>query len=188
MPERFHDDAEVLAYMCSTVKPVSARELRGLSAEERMGRALELIREGNVFPADMGLEEVRWLVEVFKLNLQAMFDYTPRAYGGRLVFFRTTDRRPVDPPHPERSWVELAAEGIELYTVPGNHMTMMVRPQVQVLGGAPSALPGSGPEEVGRRARRHRGCAPRAALQALVLAHFTTHSSWETLESAPGGS
>jgi thioesterase domain-containing protein len=62
-----------------------------------------------------------------------MRKYVPKPYPGRIVFFRASTRRPTDPRHPERPWIDLATGGIEIHPVPGHHISMHHPPNVEVL-------------------------------------------------------
>ncbi len=73
------------------------------------------------------------LAAVERASAEAMFAYRPRPYPGRLVHFRAAIRRAGEPPRPEQPWVDLAQEGAEVHIVPGDHLSMHQRPQVEVL-------------------------------------------------------
>lgn len=78
--------------------------------------------------------ELQRIVRVFEANMKAMFDYMPQPYLGRIVYFRALERRAgVDPPHPERPWIDLALGGIEIHQVGGNHISMNFPPHVDTL-------------------------------------------------------
>ncbi len=78
-------------------------------------------------------EQARRFVAVLRGNVQALFDYRPRPYGGPMLFFRAATRRPLDPPRPELPWIELAQGGIEIHLVPGDHETMHEPPNVSAM-------------------------------------------------------
>ena len=69
---------------------------------------------------------------VERAGAEAMFAYRPRPYPGRLVHFRAAVRRAGEPLRPEQPWVDLAEEGAEVHVVPGDHLSMHQRPQVEV--------------------------------------------------------
>jgi amino acid adenylation domain-containing protein len=73
------------------------------------------------------------LLRVLRANVGALFAYEPRAYEGPALFFRARERRPHDPPRPELPWIDLAAGGIEIHVVPGDHATMHEPPHVQAM-------------------------------------------------------
>jgi thioesterase domain-containing protein len=73
------------------------------------------------------------LLRVFYANSRAAYSYVPKAYSNRITLFRTT--KPSDKAKQDSTlgWSELAARGVEVHQVPGNHLTMLRKPHVQVL-------------------------------------------------------
>ena len=62
-----------------------------------------------------------------------MCDYVPQAHPGKLHFFLARDRDAFTPQTPAYGWIGLAGQGIEIHTVPGNHISMNEEPDVQHL-------------------------------------------------------
>ena len=68
------------------------------------------------------------------INLQALQIYRPQIYPGRITLFRAqgqeerAERRDRD-----KGWSRWAAGGLEIIEVPGDHLTMLQEPHVQVL-------------------------------------------------------
>ncbi|NES97395.1 MAG: hypothetical protein F6K32_19675, partial [Desertifilum sp. SIO1I2] len=60
-------------------------------------------------------------------------NYQPQPYPGRLLFFKAIDRNEINPPYPEKPWIEVSQGGLELHEIPGNHITMNYSPHVQIL-------------------------------------------------------
>jgi thioesterase domain-containing protein len=92
----------------------------------RIGRQLK------VYPHSKGSLS-RGIQEVFKVNRQAISNYVPQVYPGRVTLFLSSEA-------PERSfydrrlgWNDMAAEGLEVHVVPGNHDTLFSEPHVRVL-------------------------------------------------------
>ncbi|MCP4699674.1 MAG: hypothetical protein GY862_22915 [Gammaproteobacteria bacterium] len=130
---QFDDDAEILAYLfeVGAGMSVSRDELQKMETEERLSSFLERMTAAGQIPSDWKTAQVRHFLRLFKLNVQAMFNYTSaQAYPGRLVFFRAKERNAFTAQHPERAWIDLADGGMEIYTVPGNHITMNYPPCV----------------------------------------------------------
>ncbi|NJR75190.1 MAG: hypothetical protein HC773_19255 [Scytonema sp. CRU_2_7] len=82
-------------------------------------------------PPDVGIEQLRSLLQVFKSNIQAMLKYTPQVYPYRIVLFRASDG--VELNKLTLGWDELSAEPVEMITVPGDHYTMLSLPHIQTL-------------------------------------------------------
>jgi len=86
-----------------------------------------------VLPPDAGMEEVRRLLNVFKANMNALKSYRPKAYFDRITLFRAeTSSRNLLADNTS-GWEDLTDNPIEVHLIPGNHYTMVARPNVQTL-------------------------------------------------------
>ncbi|MEK8015950.1 MAG: thioesterase domain-containing protein, partial [Candidatus Parabeggiatoa sp.] len=135
MPTKLADDAEILAYLLEVGENilVSVDELRKLEPDEQLLYCLEQMNRANRTLSDLDMTHFRNVLKLFKVNSEAMWNYIPQVYPGRVIFFRAKEREAFLPHHPEMAWIDLAAEGIEIYVVPGNHITMNYPPHVQFL-------------------------------------------------------
>ncbi len=70
---------------------------------------------------------------VNETNNLAAKRYEPRVYPGAAVLFRATDQKIVGPNDPEEIWRHLAAGGLTVHPVPGDHLTLLGEPNVQFL-------------------------------------------------------
>lgn len=73
------------------------------------------------------------MLRVFYANSQAVLDYVPQAYSSRIDLFRTTAQTSIGEDEPSLSWDRLAEGGTEIHHLPGNHLTMLRKPHIQVL-------------------------------------------------------
>ncbi|MBD0371761.1 MAG: amino acid adenylation domain-containing protein [Pyrinomonadaceae bacterium] len=64
---------------------------------------------------------------------EALSDYEARAYNGRVTLFRTRAQPIFRALGKDKGWKELAAGGVDVRLVPGNHLNMYDEPHVQVL-------------------------------------------------------
>jgi thioesterase domain-containing protein/acyl carrier protein len=64
---------------------------------------------------------------------QALKRYTPKVYPGRLTLFRARMQPFFSSHAPDKGWERLAAGGLEIKVVPGNHLGMLQEPHVKVL-------------------------------------------------------
>jgi phthiocerol/phenolphthiocerol synthesis type-I polyketide synthase E len=79
---------------------------------------------------DLDVIDIRHLLQIFKVNNQAMWNYQPRIYPGKIIFFRAKEKDTINAKNSERAWIDLAQEGLEVIVVPGNHMTMNEPPHM----------------------------------------------------------
>lgn len=64
--------------------------------------------------------------------VHAYRNYFPTVYAGKVIFFKAVDQTQESAGYLQR-WSELAAGGLEIHDIPGNHDTLMAEPHVSVL-------------------------------------------------------
>jgi thioesterase domain-containing protein len=121
----------LLNYMTQGKPPFSREQLGELAPEERLDLILKLGREAGTLAPSVGLRELGRLVRVVSANRQALRAYSPQPFAASLVYLKAANN-PVEN-QAEAAWSQLALGGVELYPIPGNHLSMHVRPQVQEL-------------------------------------------------------
>ena len=126
-------DAELLAQVLPAAIRPPDDELRGLGPEEQLAHAVARAEAAGGLPAGFDAAEAGRFFRVLRANVGALFAYEPRTYEGPVLFFRARERRPHDPPRPELPWIDLAAGGIEIHVVPGDHATRHEPPHVQAM-------------------------------------------------------
>ncbi|MEG4504363.1 amino acid adenylation domain-containing protein [Microcoleus sp. F6_B4] len=70
---------------------------------------------------------------VFQANSQATLSYRPKIYPQRITLFRSREQLSMSHQDPTLGWSELTTEKVEVIRVPGNHLTMLKKPCVEVL-------------------------------------------------------
>ncbi|MCC5669418.1 amino acid adenylation domain-containing protein [Nostoc sp. CHAB 5784] len=73
------------------------------------------------------------MLRVFYANSQAVLNYVPQVYPKRINLFRTRVQLNVAEGEPSMGWDHLAVGGTEIHHIPGNHLTMLRKPHIQVL-------------------------------------------------------
>ena len=124
---------------------VSYSDLVVLAPDEQLNYLVEQLKRANVLPNEPATKQVRGFVKVLKANLQAMANYLPQdVYPTRITLFRASKVHPWDATtwlsdeilkNPNFGWSQLSTEPVEIHSVPGDHVTMMVEPHVQILAG-----------------------------------------------------
>ncbi|HZF10853.1 MAG TPA: condensation domain-containing protein, partial [Thermoanaerobaculia bacterium] len=84
-------------------------------------------------PPDLHAKPLQAVLDVYRANLRAYATYRPRPYPGRLTLFRPLLAPEETRPHPTNGWEALTREPIEVYTVPGDHFSMLAPPHVDRL-------------------------------------------------------
>ncbi|MET0625041.1 MAG: thioesterase domain-containing protein, partial [Pyrinomonadaceae bacterium] len=118
--------------------------LGGLDSEARLARLWERASAAGLLPPEVGLADVRTLLDVFKANVRAREAYAPSAYGGEVTLFAASERGAG--PEAAGGWLRWARAGVELVSTPGAHYTMLRGPHALALA-----------ELVGARLRRADG-------------------------------
>lgn len=128
------DDAAILANVLGGVIPLSIESLKELDSDEQLNHVLDLLKQTDGIPPDVGLDEFRRIFTVYKTNAQALLRYVPQTYPGRITLFKASDRTTNDDPREwALGWDRLAAEGVDVHVVPGNHFNIAFEPHVETL-------------------------------------------------------
>lgn len=169
MPAELPDEAAVLIYLADSAPPdggppddapagaashhrasahgFTAESLRALPAGERRARFLDFLRTRDPEMAAVSMPDFERFLTVFSCNTRAMWRYQHGGYPGHIVFFKAEERREgYDALHPELPWQTLAAGGMTVHRVAGNHISMLAPEHVEglaaLLGGYLEHPPG----------------------------------------------
>ena len=115
MPVPLTTDAEILAYLLQVGANIEVNldELRQLEPDEQLRYFLskQKHKDKPLLP-ELALPEIRQLLLMFKANSQAMQNYQPQVYPGKILFFRATEKDAINAKHPEHAWIDLVQEGL----------------------------------------------------------------------------
>jgi thioester reductase-like protein len=137
-------DANLLMMMVRRKNlPMTPEEFQQLSPEEQLSVAVETARRTNIIPPDAGPEQIQRFMQVLKANFKALLQYKPEVYPGRLTYLKTEihydenvvlrDDNDPDLDDPARGWSKYSSQPVDVYTVPGDHTTMLSEPHVRGL-------------------------------------------------------
>ncbi|MGI2902639.1 non-ribosomal peptide synthetase [Tolypothrix sp. VBCCA 56010] len=76
---------------------------------------------------------IRPMLRVFSANNQAVLNYVPQVYPKRITLLRTSVQSNIAEQDLSMGWNQLAVEKTEIHTIPGNHLTMLRKPHIQIL-------------------------------------------------------
>jgi aspartate racemase len=77
---------------------------------------------------------------LWEANYQAVMDYGPQVYPGRVTVIRSRVQPLFCSHEPDMGWRKLAAGGLDIIGMPGNHETIVIEPRVQLLSERLQAL------------------------------------------------
>ncbi|WP_414585411.1 non-ribosomal peptide synthetase [Scytonema sp. PCC 10023] len=76
---------------------------------------------------------IRPMLRVFHANTQATLNYVPKVYPHRITLFRTSVQSSIAEQDLTIGWGDLTLKGVEIHNIPGNHLTMLRKPHIQIL-------------------------------------------------------
>lgn len=127
---------------------ISYNDLKVFSPDEQLDYVTErLVNKLHVRPSEAAKRQVHGFVKVLKASIYAMGNYHPeKLYPTPIALFRSSDVRVWNTPlgltdairtqlqkNSFLGWEQLSQRSVEVETIPGDHITMMLEPHVQVL-------------------------------------------------------
>ncbi|EAZ91849.1 non-ribosomal peptide synthetase [Crocosphaera chwakensis] len=118
---------------------MSTEQLRKLSYEGQLEYFKTYLEQAQVIAPQGDIRQVKGLLEVFKTNSQIV--YSPQdSISGNLAVFRAKDSDEitsmVETSDPSLGWQQWTSQSMQIQTIPGDHLTIMSPPHVQVLADA----------------------------------------------------
>jgi amino acid adenylation domain-containing protein len=148
-PVESTDDASELAALTRLMErffdqqvELSLDILHELEVDKRLNYLAEKLETANLIPPQAGEKQLQGFLQVSKAVSQAFDLYQPvDVYPDQITFFRSSESNPDDfagvPEEiledPVMGWNQFSAKPVEIHFVPGDHITMMTEPHVQVL-------------------------------------------------------
>lgn len=129
MPAPLDGTAEIIHYLMdmSGNKQVSLKKLKSMPEDEQISWLLRHTELPTGF-------NIKLFLDIFKANMNAMYQYRPQPYEGKGVFFAAQESNPYIPENLEQAWKPLCQGGLDVIQVAGNHMTMNQTPYVNKMG------------------------------------------------------
>src|SRR5262249_9341979 len=124
---------------------LSNEDLPQGQGDERIEYILKRALDANLLPPGIGIAEVQLYRTVYRANARAVRQYVPQVYPGIVTLFKTTKHHSTSTPEgpagqeqitglvtdPTRGWGKLAAQGVRIVEIPGEHKTMLNKPHVE---------------------------------------------------------
>ncbi len=104
-----------------------------LPQDELLARVLEQGKRAGLIPADIEAAQAHRLIELCKSDFRASRNYVLRRYPGRVTLFKASENLSGNPIDPTLGWSDWAEGGVDVQIVPGNHATMVYKPNVETL-------------------------------------------------------
>lgn len=131
--QKHFDEAMLLSDFVNDLSGLSGNSLPDVSndqhsSDEQLKHILKQAIMADILPADVELQQLHRLWQVFKANFQAMSHYIPQAYAEQIVLFRASEYQ-----SEVSGWEDLAKGGLEIQWIQGDHYSLIQEPSVQVL-------------------------------------------------------
>ncbi len=107
--------------------------LRQLPPREQLDYFLKRAAEARLVDDVPGTTQAQHVFDVFRANLKAMLDYRPVEADVAITLFRAAEQTSKLAADPALGWSAYAKRGVDVHTVPGDHVHMVREPQVQHL-------------------------------------------------------
>ncbi|OQW95902.1 MAG: hypothetical protein BWK79_00785 [Beggiatoa sp. IS2] len=131
----FHDVqfiAHILGLDTAVQLPISLEDFEQLSLKEQLYYFFVQSKIAKQVSHKEFMAQIAYFLDVIKANSQAIDNYIPKIYPGKLLFFRALERDAFLPINPEQSWIHLVHD-IIIHDVPGNHTSINFSPNVEII-------------------------------------------------------
>ncbi|MGQ4807060.1 Chondramide synthase cmdD [Candidatus Entotheonellaceae bacterium PAL068K] len=113
---------------------LSIDHLQSLDEEPAWHYAVEGLQAANLLPPKAGVEQLKHMAALNQQIAQMVRAYVPQeTYQGQLLVFAASEAMPDGRQMNVEGWQNHCTNPIAVHTVPGDHMTMLREPHVQVL-------------------------------------------------------
>ena len=124
--------AQDMARLLGSNAGISPEELRSLPEQEKLAHVVRLGQTAGLLPADFGLARIEPLFATFAANLQASRAYVPEPYTGRLTLW-VSEATAASRAAALDAWSRLVPAGLDRTILPGDHYSLLRRPEVERL-------------------------------------------------------
>ncbi|MBF0120231.1 MAG: amino acid adenylation domain-containing protein [Desulfobacterales bacterium] len=109
---------------------ISYEDLKGLSYEQQLNCLNNRLIEADIYPPYSNSIQLRGLLEVYKANVNAYYQKPQNIYSTNILLIKAKDEA-----HESDTlgWDKLTKGKVNVCVVPGDHLTMMIEPNVEVM-------------------------------------------------------
>ncbi len=110
-----------------------SESLKLLPHDELLACVLEQGKRTGLIPVDIEASQARRLIELCKSDFRASRNYVLHRYPGRVTLFKASEDLSANLLDATLGWSDWAEGGVDVQIVPGNHATMVYKPNVETL-------------------------------------------------------
>ena len=122
-----------LEYSLGSSLQFSLEDLPQRDLTEQIRYLLEKIKGAHILPSDAGDTQVQRLYQVYRANTLALKQYTPKPVRTPITLFQSIETDQEESARIAAEWTNLTSDSLTLYTLPGDHFTMIENPHVEIL-------------------------------------------------------
>lgn len=126
---------DLLAELQGPDDAVPHEMLKQLTLDEQLQLLITRVQEAHIDPSEAEQAYLRHLYLIYSTNVRAIQSYVPQMYTGNITLFRACDEVIEGAEEPVVAWEALTTGGVHVYTVPGDHYSMLKEANVQTLAG-----------------------------------------------------
>jgi amino acid adenylation domain-containing protein len=125
--------ADLLAELQGPDGAGSYEMLKQLTLNEQLHHLSAQVKEAHIDASETELAYLRHLSLIYSTNVRAVQAYVPQIYTGDITLFRASDEIVNGQDEPVLAWEKLTTSGVTVYTVPGDHYSILKDANVSVL-------------------------------------------------------
>lgn len=126
-----------IQHLLSADLSITLDELTALDFEQQLHYFKSRLNQADLFPAEVGIDQLKSVLQLFKAQSQVIY-FPTDVVPSQLSLFRTDTVHKNLPPE-DQSWGWQTFGSVDIYRVPGEHLTVLAEPYVQALAHQMSA-------------------------------------------------
>src|SRR5205807_7693429 len=109
---------------------IDSTQIREFSLDEQLKWVYLRAKQADIIPADLELARLQGMFAMYRKNVEALRHYQPSVYPGRFTLYTTRPSNGNQQVDRSRGWQAFAAQELDVHTVPGNHYSMLRKPNL----------------------------------------------------------
>ncbi|HTK11197.1 MAG TPA: amino acid adenylation domain-containing protein, partial [Ktedonobacteraceae bacterium] len=107
--------------------------LNQLEQQEQLQLVFKQIKQLGIVPGNTDIEQFASLFAIFRMNYKVGRTYRPKAYAGNMIICSTEEELQGKGQEPSLGWRKLVKGKLRIYSLQGDHYSLIHRPNTQLL-------------------------------------------------------
>ena len=134
--------ANIIGHLLGTDLEITYEQLQSMAPDEQLNYLHGRLKQAEFIPSEADIKHFRGFVDVYKANLRMHYVLAEQPIPTRIALFRSRDAQPEElegemaretEADATMGWEPFASGAVDVHVIPGDHLTMMVEPHVEVL-------------------------------------------------------